>query len=443
MFRKLIPLVAAPALLAAQQAPMTPVSPAGDTAFHPISLAEAVKLAQENNVSAVLAENSVRNASTNVRTAFGQFLPSLSGSLGQSQSGGQRLGPQGDLVPYTANPWSYTTGLRTSLNLFDGGQRLSNYRENKAIVTAQEAAETNTKFNLAFQVKQTYNLILAAKESEAAGRAQLELANIQLATTTAKVNAGAANISDSLRSVVQVGNAQLAILTAQNAFRVANAALTHLVGTKYFVTADLADTVEKAYAPIDSTAIMSMALNGPQIRQTQAQLRADQAGVRSTRSAYFPSIDLGYNYGGNGFDKYYGLGSGQLAYNHTLSLSASYPIFNGFTREANIARNQVAVENDQATLRDEQLAAQQNIVTDIGSLRVAEETMRIQELNVKADEEDLRVVQQRYALGASTLLDVLTSQSSLVTARQALIQARLNLRNARAQIESVIGRDLP
>ncbi|HXD50004.1 MAG TPA: TolC family protein [Gemmatimonadaceae bacterium] len=441
MFRKLILLVAAPALLAAQQMPSA--SSPGDSAFHPISLAEAVKLAQENNVSAVIAENSIRTATTNVRTAFGQFLPSLTGSLGQSQSGGQRLGPQGDLVPYTANPWSYTTGLRTSLNLFDGGSRLATYRQDKAIVTAQEAAQTNTKFNLAFQVKQTYNLILAAKESEAAARAQLELANTQLATTTAKVNAGAANISDSLRSVVQVGNAQLAILTAQNSFRVASASLTHLVGTRYFVTADLADTVEKTYAPIDSVAIMTMALNGPQIRQTQAQLNADQAGVRASRSSYFPSIDLGYNYSGNGFDKYYGLGSGQLAYNHTLSLSASYPIFNGFTREANIARNQVNVENDQANLRDQQLAAQQNIVTDLGSLRVAEETMRIQELNVRADEEDLRVVQQRYALGASTLLEVQTSQSNLITARQQLIQARLNYRNARAQIESVIGRDLP
>jgi outer membrane protein len=441
MFRKLIPLVAAPALVAAQQMPSTSLP--GDTTFHPISLAEAVKLAQENNVSAVIAENSIRTASTNVRTAFGQFLPSLTGSLGQSQSGGQRLGPQGDLVPYTANPWSYTTGLRTSLNLFDGGSRLATYRQDKAIVTAQEAAQTNTKFSLAFQVKQTYNQILAAKESEAAAVAQLDLANTQLATTTAKVNAGAANISDSLRSVVQVGNAQLAILTAQNSFRVASASLTHLVGTKYFVTADLADTVEKTYAPIDSAMIMTLALNGPQIRQTQAQLNADRAGVRASRSSYLPSIDLGYNYGGNGFDKYYGIGSGQLAYNHTLSLSASYQIFNGFTREANVARNQVNVENDQANLRDQQLAAQQNIVTDLGSLRVAEETMRIQELNVRADEEDLRVVQQRYALGASTLLEVQTSQSNLITARQQLIQARLNYRNARAQIESVIGRDLP
>jgi outer membrane protein TolC len=69
--------------------------------------------------------------------------------------------------------------------------------------------------------------------------------------------------------------------------------------------------------------------------------------------------------------------------------------------------------------------------------------MRIQENSIRANEEALRVAQQRYQLGAGTFLDVLTSQSNLVAARQVLIQARLNLRNARAQIEAVIGKDLP
>ena len=104
---------------------------------------------------------------------------------------------------------------------------------------------------------------------------------------------------------------------------------------------------------------------------------------------------------------------------------------------------QINLENAQANARDQRLAAQQTIITGIASLRNAEETMRVQEQNVAASEEDLRVVTQRYNLGASVLLDVLTSQQTLVTARQQLIQARLNYRNARAQIEAAIGRDLP
>ena len=63
-------------------------------------------------------------------------------------------------------------------------------------------------------------------------------------------------------------------------------------------------------------------------------------------------------------------------------------------------------------------------------------------LVARAAQEDLRVQQQRYALGASTLLDLLTSQSTLNGARASLIQARQDYRIARAQIEAIIGRDL-
>jgi outer membrane protein len=52
------------------------------------------------------------------------------------------------------------------------------------------------------------------------------------------------------------------------------------------------------------------------------------------------------------------------------------------------------------------------------------------------------VQQQRYALGVSTLLDLLTSQAQLNQARQALIQARLDGRIARAQLSALVGRDL-
>jgi outer membrane protein len=61
---------------------------------------------------------------------------------------------------------------------------------------------------------------------------------------------------------------------------------------------------------------------------------------------------------------------------------------------------------------------------------------------VQAAQEDLRVQQQRYNLGSSTQLEVTTSQNALNAARQSLIQARLDYRTARAQIEAIIGQDL-
>ncbi|HET6319109.1 MAG TPA: TolC family protein, partial [Chloroflexota bacterium] len=363
-------------------------------------------------------------------------------SMGQTKTSGDRIGPQNTLVPILNPAWSYSTGLSASVNVFDGGRRLSDLRARKADEDVAEANEVTTKFNVALQVKTQYANILAARESEAAARAQLQQAEQQLRTAAAKVAAGASTRSDSLRQVIQVGNARLALLTAQNNLRTASAALTRLVGTPFFVTAQPSDTIDAPLPAIDSATLASLASAGPTVQAAQAALASARAAERSSKTTYFPSVDLRYSRNGSGFDKYYGLGAGDLAYGSTWSLNLSYPLFNNFSREDAVLRTGVAVANAEANLRDAQFAAQQGIIQQFGALRTAEERVRIQQASVIAAQEDLRVQQQRYTLGASTLLDVLTSQTTLDNARAALIQARQDYRLARAQIEAIIGRDL-
>ncbi len=102
----------------------------------------------------------------------------------------------------------------------------------------------------------------------------------------------------------------------------------------------------------------------------------------------------------------------------------------------------MAEDNAQAALRDAQLAAEQNLIQAYGVYELAQARIELQQASVQAAEEDLRVQRQRYELGASTLLDVLTSQSTLNQARLSLIQARRDARVAKAQIEAILGRDL-
>src|SRR6185369_5157144 len=136
----------------------------------------------------------------------------------------------------------------------------------------------------------------------------------------------------------------------------------------------------------------------------------------------------------------YTVSAGPYAFGNTFSVSVSYPLFNNFSREDNALRARVNEDNAAATLRDARLLAQQNLIQQLGSLRTAEERIQIQQASIAAAQEDLRVQNQRYTLGASTLLDLLTSQSTLNGARAALIQARQDYRIARAQIEAIIGR---
>jgi outer membrane protein len=416
-----------------------------DTSFHPIDLQRAIQLAQANSPSAVQARGQIRVANAEVRQSYAAFLPNATISAGQTSQSGSRIGPQGTIVPFTPpHSWSYSTGLRASMRLFDGGQRFYQISQSKADVNSAEANEVAQQFNLALQVKTQYYAILAARESEVAAQAQLDQAQADMRAASARVSAGAATLSDSLRTVIEVGNARLALLTAQNNLRIASAALTRLVAAPYLVTAATTETLEQALTPIDSLALVQLARQGPAVTQAAAQLTASKAAVKTARSVYLPTLDLNFSRGGSGYAPYgTGVDDTRLyPYVNTFSFSLGYPLFNNYQREFQLTQARVSELNANATLRDARFAAQQNLVQQLASLRAAQERIQIQQASVASAEEDLRVQQQRYSLGASTLLDLLTSQTTLNQQRAALIQARQDYRLARAQIEAVIGRDL-
>ena len=426
-------LLMVPAIVFAQQS--------ADAGFKPISLQEAVSLAQQNAPSAIQARGAIENAEGSITTTRYQLFPTLSASMGHSRGSGQTNDPTTNQIVTRVSRPSYSDGVSLSYTLFDGGKRIYDLRARRADLAAAEVSEDATQFNLALQVKQQYFAILAAREAEAAAKLALALAQQQLDASSARVRAGAAIISDSLRSFVAVGNARLTVLTAQNNVRNASLALTRLAGSQTLITA-VTDTAAFEITPVDSASVVNLAVNAPTVRQAEATLAASRAAVASAKTSYFPSISASYRYGGSGFDMGYGLGGGNLLYSKTLSLSLSYNLWDGRARSVAVDRAEVTVQNNEASLRDAKLLAQQNIQQQLATLRAAEERIRIQQLSVQAAQEDLRVQQQRYNLGSSTQLEVTTSQNALNTARQALIQARLDYRTARAQIEAIIGQDL-
>lgn len=434
--RAAVALLVMPAAIMAQ---------APDTlAARPIPLREAVALAEQNGLAAIQARGQTRAAASGVRAARGALLPSATISLGQVNQSGERLDAQGRLVPYLATqPWTYSTGLNSTVNLFDGGRRWNEVKRSRYDVGAAEANEVTQKYSLALQVKTQYYAILAAREAEAAAQAQLQQAQEQLKTSIVRTRAGVATLSDSLRSVIAVGNGQLALITARNNVRVASAGLTRLVGSESLVTAQPSDTLDRGLAPVDSAALASVLDEAPTIRQSEAQLASAQATVKSAKTPYLPSVDLSYSRSGNGFSNTYGVTGNPLAYTNNFNIRLSYTLFNNFQREDALTRAEVTADVVQAQVRDAKLAAQQTLVQQLAALRSAQQRIVIQQATLDASREDLRVQQQRYALGASTLLDVLTSQSTLDAARSALIQARQDVRVARAQLEALVGRDLP
>ena len=77
-------------------------------------------------------------------------------------------------------------------------------------------------------------------------------------------------------------------------------------------------------------------IEAPTIVQTEAQTRSAEANLSVARAQYFPTVSASYS------NNWSGRQVAALNGSWSLRLSASWPIFNGFTREANAVRNSVA-----------------------------------------------------------------------------------------------------
>jgi outer membrane protein len=257
-----------------------------------ISLDEAVAMAEHNAPAAIQAEGVERTNKAAKVSAIGAILPSASLTAGRviQFGGGQtRVNQNGEQVAISAAPTN-STGLSLNMTLFDGGQRLYALRTANYDIAAAEANRIAVKYNVALQVKQQYYAVLAAIESRDAADLQMAQATEQFKTSVAKVRAGVATRSDSLRGVVQIGNAQLALITAQTNKEAADAALTRLVGSEVPVTADPASMQENMAALPDSAELAALAKVGPAVKQAQANVDAAEENRKASKATYLPSL---------------------------------------------------------------------------------------------------------------------------------------------------------
>jgi len=436
-------LAAVPAGAAAQVGDSArAVIPAIDTAGIPrVTLGEAVRLAEQVQPSVVQAQAAVENADARLRTAKAQYLPTLNlnSNTNRSFSGvPSRVDPNTGLAVGSSSG-SLSMSLSSSVDLFTGFRRGADTRAARASGEAAEASLVDARYQQALTTTNQFFDALAARQLLAVRAASVRRAEEQLKVSVNKLAAGSATRSDSLRSRVTLGNAQLQLIQAQSALATAEANLARLIGRTGRVAA--ADDSAFSLRPpaLDSAAIRAEAeARSPQLQAALASSEAAGASYRASRSAYWPTLSLSGNVGMNGSSS-----SGYDLYdNRSVSLGLSWPLFNRFQREQNIETQRNAQLVAEAQAAEAARAVSADITAQLAQLEAASARITITQMSVLAAQEDLRVQQERYRLGASTIVDLLTSQEALDQAEVDVVNARFDYLRARAQIEAIIGRSL-
>ena len=425
-------LVARGGGLAAQQKPA-----AGQPAQLQVSLAEAVRRALDVQPIMVRARGDATNAGWQKRGAVGAFLPTV---LFSSSAFRQNTESNVNGFLASAGTYQFNTGLSASVDLFTGFRRLATYRNADATQDAADAEVVNQRYLVSAATAQLFYTSLANEELVRVAEAQLERAKEELQISVNKFQAGAATRSDTLTATVDLGNARLALLQAQANLATAQANLARQIGVDGVVRA----VPDSQLPPVpDTTELRTAALRqAPVVMQAAASERATAATLWSNRSQYLPKLTASYNTSSQGLNEpWQGFDGGNRNLNR-LSFALSWTVFDGFQREKTTASSAVDLDNARAQTADTRRQLGADLTQQLAAMSTAFAKIEITGANVVAAAEARRVTQERYRLGAGTLLDLLTAQANETQAEVNQVQARYDYLIARAQVEALVGHPL-
>jgi outer membrane protein TolC len=408
-----------------------------------VTLAEAIRLSEKVQPTVVRAQANVRTAGAQVRNAWGAYLPTVSATSAASDffsEGTGRVDPvTGQLTRANSSIRSISTSLSASLDLFTGFRRGAEMRAAHAGEDAADASLLDARFAQALTTTNQFLDALAAAQLLRVRETSVRRAEEQLNVSVAKLKAGSATRSDSLRSLVNLGNARLDQITTQTQLASAEANLARLIGTTGRVRAADDSAFYVLLPAIDTQALRIEAESkSPQVQSAAASAVAARATVRASRSSYWPTLALSANTGW----------SGSRANDYTLlnqrqvSLAMRWNLFDRFNRELTITQREADLDVAEATASETKRAVEANLSQRLAELDAARSRIEITQTSVAAAGEDLRVQQERYRLGASTIVDVLLSQEALNQAEIDVVNARFDYLRAKAQLEALIGRNL-
>ncbi len=408
-----------------------------------VTLAEAIRLSEKVQPSVVQARGNVETAGAQRRTAWGAYLPSVNASSSASEffsEGTSSVDPvTGQLITGNRSNRSLSTSLSASIDLFTGFRRGAEMKAAKAAQEAAGASLVDARFQQALTTTNQFFDALAASQLVGVRQASVRRAEEQLKVSVAKLRAGSATRSDSLRSLVTLGTARLDLIQSQTDLAAAEAGLARLIGESGRVRAADDSAFYRVVAPVDTAGVRAEAeARSPRIQEATANAVAARADLRASKSAYWPSLNLTASTAWNGSRA----NDYDLLNQRQVNLGLRWTLFNGFSRELAVTQRSAGLDLAEASAADAQRAVESELTSQLAALDAAHTKIDITQTSVLAATEDLRVQQERYRLGVSTIVDVLTSQEALNQAEVDIVVARFDYLRAKAQLEALIGRTL-
>ncbi len=422
------------------------------------SLEKCIELALRNNSSLKSAGYEVDRAGASVQGSYSNVLPTISSSFNSSRTfrgesvdtrdvqavdpvTGQVVIDRQDITSPSRQFNFHQVRINYNQRLFDFGRSWNLIKQAKSSFEASSHNLAATRLDVISNVKLRYFELVKAIRLEQEFELAVERSTEQLRRTQSMFEIGSVAQIDVFRQEVTLGSDEVNLISQRNVVEIARGNLNIEMGrdpAEHLSVADLAVDVTPPAFSLEEAIVIAHE-NNPELRRFEFDMKSANYGRKAAKGRYFPSFGVGITYTKSNelFDRVYG----SLDQNFSVGVGAQvdFNIFNGLSDAAEVSRQtanySIAQENWINTKRRKELEVKQAYL----NLRAFSNISQINERNVRSAEEDFRLAQERYRVGAGTSLEVTDSQVNLTRARVQLVAAQYDAMIARAQLEAAMG----
>ena len=409
-----------------------------------ITIDDAIAIALENNYALKQAKNELDLADDLIFSEKADFLPSVSASMNGSRTTGQQfifdrfsegLDPFVDI-----SSQSISGGMNASINLFTGFTNILTLKSSQSNKESREQQYERAKELVIFNTATRYLQVLLDKELLAIAKQNLETSTTQLEQVQAQVELGARPMVDLFNQEAQVANDELVVTQRENTQSLNTLLLIRQLeidplGTYDFVVPDLTLN-DLPWVDLNLKTLVDEALSiRSDILSAEASILSLRYQTQVTKNSLLPTLRASASVSSRYSDQYSIAGS-EVSFsdqffdqqvNRSLGLSFSVPLFNNWNRMYSIQSSQVQLKNAELNLDNSKMQVIQEVTQAYNDYSSYVKQLDASEKSLVASERAFQTQQERYNLGASTLIELTQAQSAFVSAQSSYTQALYNL----------------
>lgn len=419
-----------------------------------LTLEEAISIALQRNTSLIKSENNLSASEAQLRSAYGDLLPSLGarGSWNWSHivdDGGTQVDYLGEVrqtPASTTETRSYSVGIGGSMTLFDGMANWANISQKNDNLDAAKFDLSKLKQDIVYQTTEYFYAVITNGELLKVRQENVKYNQKLLETIQEKNRLGSVPIADVYAQQVQLGNAELQMIQEENIYENAKSTLLNYLALDVLEEYDFVRDVPQG-SEINTDSYMSefgklevlvneALANRFDYKAQQLAVESAKSGVTIARGGIFPQLSGSYSYGSgatslsNLFDRK----------TTSVGLTLNIPIFSNFNVDAGIQSAEVQALNTQEDLAVLERQIKIEIKQGYLDLLAAKKNLDVTNKNVVSAQENRRINTERYNLGAGNIVELLQADRDYVQAISNNIESLFGFFTARDNLLNALGK---